>query len=159
MCYKLLERNSFRSKGIVRLLKDALKSVKKPLFVLWDNASIHKSSVIKSFLETQAKCHKIVLDDYKPDDYKKNSSEIKTARLIKSRKKDVHLGFIPPYSPEMNPVEKLWSYVKTVLLKNRFFKTINELKRGIVEALERVRKDKNLIISFFKHKDCCYMLC
>ena len=30
---------------------------------------------------------------------------------------NINLIFLPPYSPELNPVERLWAYIKSTLLK------------------------------------------
>ncbi len=34
----------------------------------------------------------------------------------------------PPYSPELNPVERLWRYLKDHTLKNKVYDTLNELE-------------------------------
>lgn len=50
------------------------------------------------------------------------------------------LWFLPPYSPDLNPIEKMWSKVKQILrgLKAR---CTEELYEGIRVALERVSSD------------------
>ncbi|MFA6187621.1 MAG: transposase, partial [Phycisphaerae bacterium] len=47
------------------------------------------------------------------------------------------LWYLPPYSPDLNPIEKMWSKVKSILrtLKTR---TKEALIDAIAEALERV---------------------
>ena len=63
---------------------------------------------------------------------------------------------IPPYSPELNPIEQLWAYLKKKLT-NQFFKTTRALKIAVVKELDKIRKDKKLIQSFFRHKELrCY---
>lgn len=37
------------------------------------------------------------------------------------------LLFLPPYSPELNPVERLWAYLKSHYLSNRVFKDYQDL--------------------------------
>lgn len=39
----------------------------------------------------------------------------------------VHLHFLPPYSPELQPAEHLWPLTNTVLV-NRHFASIDELE-------------------------------
>jgi transposase len=43
------------------------------------------------------------------------------------------LGIIilPPYSPELNPTEKLWQYIKDHTIKNRIYKTLLELENAV----------------------------
>ena len=38
----------------------------------------------------------------------------------------------PPYSPELNPVEKFWQYVKSKTIKNKIFDNLQQLEREIV---------------------------
>jgi len=34
----------------------------------------------------------------------------------------------PSYSPELNPIEKLWQYIKSHTIKNRVYETLSELE-------------------------------
>ena len=34
----------------------------------------------------------------------------------------------PPYSPELNPIEKLWQYIKDHTIKNKIYKTLRKLE-------------------------------
>jgi len=38
---------------------------------------------------------------------------------------------LPPYSPELNPIEKLWQYIKDRTIKNRIYKTLTRLERVV----------------------------
>ena len=42
------------------------------------------------------------------------------------------LMFLPPYSPELNPVEKLWQWLRKEATHNNLFKTLEEM----MDALE-----------------------
>ena len=44
---------------------------------------------------------------------------------------------LPPYSPDMNPVEECWRQLKASL-KNRFFEDLDELKRAIQRGLDDI---------------------
>jgi transposase len=46
--------------------------------------------------------------------------------------------FLPAYSPELNPIEMMWSKVKT-LLRTAEARTAEELQRAIASALSQVR--------------------
>jgi transposase len=35
---------------------------------------------------------------------------------------DVTIRFLPPYAPELNPVERLWHYLRSHFWSNRFYK-------------------------------------
>lgn len=49
------------------------------------------------------------------------------------------LWFLPPYSPDLNPIEKMWSKVKAILRKIKA-RTEKDLIDAIAEALEQVTK-------------------
>ena len=46
----------------------------------------------------------------------------------------IHLLPLPPYSPELNPVEELWDQAKDVT-SNKRFKGLGELEETLNEAL------------------------
>ena len=47
------------------------------------------------------------------------------------------LHFLPPYSPELNPIERVWKLVRRCCLHNRYFPTLN----GVVAAVEPRLRD------------------
>ena len=46
---------------------------------------------------------------------------------------NIALIFLPPYSPELNPAEKIWAHLKRSFT-NRLFNTLNELSIFIEKA-------------------------
>ncbi len=44
----------------------------------------------------------------------------------------------PPYSPELNPTEKLWQYIKDHIIKNRIYKTLHKLENAVCEFVKRL---------------------
>ena len=57
------------------------------------------------------------------------------ARLIKERGAD--LLYLPAYSPDLNPIEKMWSKVKQ-LLRGMEARTYDALEQAIAKALDMV---------------------
>ena len=51
---------------------------------------------------------------------------------------DIRNIILPPYSPELNPVEKFWQYVKDKTIKNKVFDDLNLLEQSIVSFLKTV---------------------
>ena len=49
---------------------------------------------------------------------------------------DVALEFLPPYTPQLNPVETMWRNLKK-RLAGRFLRSLDELKAVITTILER----------------------
>ncbi len=117
---------SFKSGAVVRFLRNLQQAWKNKILVIWDGASIHTSSLVKDWLTKQ---------DEDPK---------------------VWLARFPPYSPELNPAEQVWNYMKNVLLANICCKTVKELKCKVIEAFENIKKDKELIQLFFCHKATAY---
>lgn len=48
---------------------------------------------------------------------------------------NVRIIILPPYSPELNPVEKLWQYVKDHTIKNRIYKTLPQLEKVVCKFI------------------------
>ena len=61
--------------------------------------------------------------------------------------RNIHLLFLPPYSPELNPAELVWLHMKRKTT-NKIYKTIEELKEAINKITE------NMITSTFVEKLC-----
>jgi len=57
------------------------------------------------------------------------------ARLLEAA--GAQLWFLPPYSPDLNPIELMWSKVKT-LLRGAKARTMEDLIAAIADALDRV---------------------
>ena len=45
--------------------------------------------------------------------------------------KRIKMIFIPPYSPNLNPIERVWKFFKKEVLENRFYKTFKEFQKAI----------------------------
>jgi len=58
-----------------------------------------------------------------------------TEALIMARGAEVR--YLPPYSPDLNPIEKMWSKVKNIL-RSAAARTLTELETAIAAALAKV---------------------
>ena len=111
-------KHSTKSKTFISFIKSVLKEVtRKRVVLIADNASIHKSKLVKSFLE-------------------------KTPRLT--------IHYLPPYSPELNPDEYVWSHLKSKEMPQVGVKNRDELKNRTSSAMKRIKKRKDLVKSFFE---------
>jgi transposase len=52
----------------------------------------------------------------------------------------LHLEALPAYTPEANPVEGIWCYLKQVELRNLCCRTLERLRGELRKALARVRQ-------------------
>jgi transposase len=57
----------------------------------------------------------------------------------------------PPYAPELNPVDNVWSYVKYNRLANYTPRNLHELRQRITTEFYRLQRQPDLLRSFFKH--------
>ena len=48
----------------------------------------------------------------------------------------IRIIILPPYSPELNPTEKLWQYIKDHTIKNRIYKTLQELEMVVCKFVK-----------------------
>jgi hypothetical protein len=51
---------------------------------------------------------------------------------------NIRLLFLPPYSPELNPAEHLWRYLREEHIRNSFWRTIDELVDSLVTVLHHL---------------------
>jgi len=65
------------------------------------------------------------------------------------------LVFLPPYSPESNPDEQVWGYIKPKIAK-QIPQSMEKLKAYAEDALSGLQNLPEIIRSFFKHPDCQY---
>lgn len=63
---------------------------------------------------------------------------------------NIEFAFIPPYSPEMNPIEQVWDEIRKRGSKNKAFKTLEEVVGKLQEVILRsVLKSIGLGVSIF----------
>lgn len=66
-----------------------------------------------------------------------------------ANKKSFAIYYLPPYSPELNPDENVWSYLKSNKLKSHQAKSKKELKDITVSAMKSIQRKPLLLQSFF----------
>jgi len=63
----------------------------------------------------------------------------------------VQIEWLPPYAPELNPDEQVWTRSKYVDLANYIPADIDELSRAVRRSIRGMRGQQPLLRSFFKH--------
>ncbi|MGL6107781.1 IS630 family transposase [Romboutsia sp.] len=58
----------------------------------------------------------------------------------------LQLEFLPPYSPNLNLIEGLWGWLKTSVIRNRFFSKIYEIKKDVKEFIDYINSISNQVI-------------
>lgn len=51
---------------------------------------------------------------------------------------NIELLHLPPYSPELNPVEKLWQFIKSKILRNKFYNSIKDLEAAVCQFIRSI---------------------
>ena len=63
------------------------------------------------------------------------------ARLIRpwlrKHRHAIKLEFLPPYSPDLNPIERVWKLIRRLCTHNRYFKNLEDLVIVIHKQLEK----------------------
>ena len=63
----------------------------------------------------------------------------------------IQLEFLPPYAPELNPVEYLWGYLDRTDLANFAPDNLRQLEGQVRRGVRRVRRETDLPFAFLKH--------
>jgi transposase len=109
---------AIRSEQVIEFLGALKRQLKRPLLVLWDGATPHRSHQVKTWLE-QLQGH------------------IAVARL-------------PPYAPELNPVEAIWAYLKKHEIANLCLDSIAAVSQFARNRLKSMQRRPRLITAFWK---------
>lgn len=54
---------------------------------------------------------------------------------------NIEIILLPPYSPELNPVERFWQYIKQNIIKNQIYTNIKELKNSLQKFLNSITEE------------------
>jgi len=57
------------------------------------------------------------------------------------------LLFLPPYSPELNPVEGVWEHLRENYFANRVFDTLEQLEKRLCQALNHLINHPDMVRS------------
>ena len=92
------------------------------------------------------------LSEHKPEEYKivviDNAGFHSTKNI--EIPQNIKLLRIPPYSPELNPCEQVWAYIKN-RYKNKTFQTLVKLKDWLKQFVETMSNELIMSITSNKH--------
>ena len=66
---------------------------------------------------------------------------------LKKFKKFIKVEYLPPYSPELNPIETCWKITRAAVTNSTFFKTLDELQ----ESLENFWIKHKFMLNFINY--------
>jgi transposase len=110
----------FNGDSYMEFLKHILSKCSSPIFLIEDGASYHRRKDVIEFKERM-----------KED-----------GRLFVYR--------LPSYSPDKNPIEKLWKNTKREATHLKYFATFEELRSAVINAFKKFLEDATKIICVMK---------
>jgi len=115
-----------RVNGVVftGFLKRLMHNAKRPIFLILDGGSYHRSRPVKEYLATLGG--------------------------------KLRLFFLPPYSPELNPDEQVWNYVKRHGVAKAALRSGKELPKFVLARLRSLQKLPWMVRMFFLKPDTQY---
>lgn len=69
--------------------------------------------------------------------------------FVEANKNKIAVYYLPTYSPDLNPDEKVWKYLKTVKLKAHQARNKKEFKPLVQAKMQSIQKKPSTIKSFF----------
>ncbi len=60
---------------------------------------------------------------------------------------NISFEFIPPYTPEINPIEQVWAEIRKRGFKNKAFKTLDDVVNRLQEVIQGLERSilKNIV--------------
>ena len=110
----------FNGESYIEFLKQVLKKYSCPVLLIEDGAPYHRSKLMKEF---------------------KNMTEQEN-RLFTFQ--------LPSYSPDKNPIEKLWKNTKRDATHMKYFPAFEDLRKAVVNAFAKYLNDAAKIICVMK---------
>jgi transposase len=113
--YELLDHNA-RTPDVIRFLREVHSHVRRPLILVCDRLSAHRSAV---------------------------------RQMLAAGTAWLHVEWLPPYAPDLDPVEDVWNQSKYGDLANVIPDDIDQLHETLERLLETYRHEPNRLHSFF----------
>jgi transposase len=65
--------------------------------------------------------------------------------LLREARGKLRLWFLPPYSPELNGIERVWHHVRMQGTHNRYFETLEELRKSLRRVFSSIQASPSQI--------------
>ncbi|WP_431688012.1 IS630 family transposase [Hahella sp. NBU794] len=82
----------------------------------------------------------------------------KVKEYLATQEGRLQLFFLPPYSPELNPDESVWSYLKHQRLGKMKIAGPDQLRKMALKILRSMKRTPSLIQSLFRHPELKYIM-
>jgi transposase len=71
---------------------------------------------------------------------------------LEARRDRITVFWLPPYSPSLNLIERLWGHLKRTILANVLFETIEDLITAFRKGIARINGRRDQMGFMFSHK-------
>lgn len=78
-------------------------------------------------------------------------------RHVEAYQGRLRIYFLPPYSPELNPDEYVWGWVKNHRIGRQVSSSKDHLRRIVIGALRSLQQRTDTIVAFFRAPDLQYV--
>jgi len=75
--------------------------------------------------------------------------------FLESVRDTFELVFLPPYSPDLSEIEKLWQEIKSEVVYNGFYNTLPDFKNALTRSLRRKNNSGYIRSLFGEQKYLC----
>jgi len=108
------------------------------------------SSLISPFMNTYAmNVHLKILSEEYPDSC--NVLILDGAGWHRSNElvvpDNIKLIFLPPYSPQLNPLERIWNYIKGHFTRGAYFEDLDEIEDRVVQGAKFLHDNPEIVMS------------
>ena len=67
------------------------------------------------------------------------------APYLRCHAQDLRLLFLPPYSPQLAPIERVWKLTRRLATHNRYFATLPEVLKAVNACFDRWRRPNDVL--------------
>lgn len=72
---------------------------------------------------------------------------------LEANRHRIEIFWLPPYSPSLNLIERLWGHLKRTMLANVLFQNLGDLEAAFRKGIKRVNGQRDRMGFMFNHDD------
>jgi len=110
----------------IEFIKRLIRGTGRMIFLIVDGHPIHKAKRVARFIETE------------------------------SMKKRFRMFFLPPYSPELNPDERVWNDLKNNSIGRQVMKVPDQMHSAVISHLRCIQKSPERVRGYFNNEATKY---
>lgn len=65
--------------------------------------------------------------------------------FLQSVREKIDLLYLPPYSPDLNPIESFWKKTRRNVTHNRYFESLDEERKCLLKFFKKFRKPNEIL--------------